>query len=300
MAQHLQVRNLQASIGEKPILAGLDLDVKAGEIHALMGPNGSGKSTLANVLMGHPAYTVTGGSVTLDGEDYLSLDTSERALRGIFLAFQYPVEITGVTVGKFLKRAMELRTGGTGAGTARAPGVPGGAAPATAGTGAGAGAAAGAGRAPGVAGLNVTAYIKQLREVMDFMEMDQAFINRYLNQGFSGGEKKRMEVLQMLMLNPSIAILDETDSGLDIDALKVVSRGVNKLRGPGFGALIITHYQRILTQIVPDFVHIMYKGRIVTSGGKELVETLESRGYDWIREQYGIEEEANEGAVARR
>ena len=276
MAQHLQVRNLQASIGDKPILDGLDLDVKTGEIHALMGPNGSGKSTLANVLMGHPAYTVTGGSVTLDGEDYLALDTSERALRGMFLAFQYPVEITGVTVGKFLKRAMELRTGGAGAGTAGAPAV------------------------PASAGLNVTAYIKQLRESMDFMEMDQAFINRYLNQGFSGGEKKRMEVLQMLMLKPSIAILDETDSGLDIDALKVVSRGVNKLRGPGFGALIITHYQRILTQIVPDFVHIMYKGRIVTSGGKDLVETLESRGYDWIREQYGIEEEANEGAVARR
>ncbi len=142
--------------------------------------------------------------------------------------------------------------------------------------------------------MNVTAYIKQLREAMDFMEMDQAFINRYLNQGFSGGEKKRMEVLQMLMLKPSLAILDETDSGLDIDALKVVARGVNKLRGPDFGALIITHYQRILTQIVPDYVHIMYKGRIVTSGGKDLVETLESRGYDWIKEQYGIEEEANE------
>jgi Fe-S cluster assembly ATP-binding protein len=267
MAHHLQVRNLKASIGEKPILDGLDLDVKAGEIHALMGPNGSGKSTLANVLMGHPAYTVTDGSVTLDGEDYLALDTAERALKGIFLAFQYPVEITGVTVGKFLKRAMELR-----AGNAR-------------------------GKGPA---MNVTAYIKQLREAMEFMEMDQAFINRYLNQGFSGGEKKRMEVLQMLMLKPSLAILDETDSGLDIDALKVVSRGVNKLRGPDFGALIITHYQRILTQIVPDFVHIMYKGRIVTSGGKELVETLESRGYDWIKEQYGIEEEANEGAVARR
>ncbi|HTO22065.1 MAG TPA: hypothetical protein VMQ10_06245, partial [Spirochaetia bacterium] len=167
--------------------------------------------------------------------------------------------------------------------------------------GAAATAAAGAGKAPGsadaAAPMNVTAYIKQLRESMDFMEMDQAFINRSLNQGFSGGEKKRMEVLQMLMLKPSLAILDETDSGLDIDALKVVAKGVNKLRGPGFGALIITHYQRILTHIVPDFVHIMYKGRIVTSGGKELVETLESRGYDWVREQYGIEEEAN--VVAR-
>ncbi|MGA2380906.1 MAG: Fe-S cluster assembly ATPase SufC [Spirochaetia bacterium] len=262
MAHQLQVRNLQASIGDKSILSGLDLDISTGEIHALMGPNGSGKSTLANVLMGHPSYQVTGGSVTLDGEDYLALKTSERALKGLFLAFQYPVEIAGVTVGKFLKRVIELRGNGT--------------------------------------GMNVTAYIKQLREAMDFMEMDQAFINRSLNQGFSGGEKKRMEVLQMLMLSPALAILDETDSGLDIDALKVVAKGVNRMRGPGFGALIITHYQRILTQIVPDFVHIMYKGRIVTSGGKELVEILESRGYDWIRQQYGIEEEANEGAVARR
>ena len=262
MAHHLQVRNLQASIGEKSILSGLDLDIRTGEIHALMGPNGSGKSTLANVLMGHPSYRVTAGSVTLDGEDYLALKTSERALKGLFLAFQYPVEIAGVTVGKFLKRVIELRGNGT--------------------------------------GMNVTAYIKQLREAMDFMEMDQAFINRSLNQGFSGGEKKRMEVLQMLMLSPALAILDETDSGLDIDALKVVAKGVNRLRGPGFGALIITHYQRILTQIVPDYVHIMYKGRIVTSGAKELVETLETRGYDWIRQQYGIEEEANEGAVARR
>jgi Fe-S cluster assembly ATP-binding protein len=262
MAQQLDVRDLQAGIGDKPILAGLNLTIKTGEIHALMGPNGSGKSTLANVLMGHPAYTVTGGSVTLDGESYLDLTTSERALRGVFLAFQYPVEIAGLTVGKFLKRAMDLRANGT--------------------------------------TTNVSAYIKQLREAMTFMEMDQDFINRSLNQGFSGGEKKRMEVLQMLMLKPSIALLDETDSGLDIDALKIVARGVNRLRGPDFGALIITHYQRILTQIVPDYVHIMYKGRIVTSGGKELVETLESRGYDWVKEQYGIEEDANEGAVARR
>ena len=262
MAYLLKVSGLQAAIGDKPILDGMDLEIRAGEIHALMGPNGSGKSTLANVLMGHPSYRVTGGGVTLDGEDYLALSTSQRALRGVFLAFQYPVEIAGVTVGKFLKRALELRGNGN--------------------------------------GMNVTAYIKQLRESMDFMEMDQAFINRYLNQGFSGGEKKRKEVLQMLMLKPSLAIMDETDSGLDIDALKVVARGVNRLRGPEFGALIITHYQRLLTHIVPDFVHIMYKGRIVTSGGKELVEVLESRGYDWIKEQYGIEEEANESAVSRR
>jgi len=219
---------------------------------------------------------VTGGSVTLDDEDYLALTTSERALKGLFLAFQYPVEIAGVTVGKFLKRVIELRQNGKGK------------------------SASGGDKSASGGGMNVTAYIKQLREAMDYMEMDQAFINRSLNQGFSGGEKKRMEVLQMLMLSPSLAIMDETDSGLDIDALKVVAKGVNRLRGPGFGALIITHYQRILTQIVPDFVHIMYKGRIVTSGGKELVEILETRGYDWIKQQYGIEEEANEGAVARR
>jgi Fe-S cluster assembly ATP-binding protein len=269
MATHLQVRDLQASIGDKPILSGLDLDIRTGEIHALMGPNGSGKSTLANVLLGHPAYQVTGGTVTLDGEDYLELSTDERALKGMFLAFQYPVEIAGVTVGKFLKRAIELRRDKPADGE----------------------------KAPA---MNVTAYIKQLREAMDFMEIDQAFINRSLNQGFSGGEKKRMEVLQMLMLTPRLAILDETDSGLDIDALKVVAKGVNRLRGPDFGALIITHYQRILTHIVPDYVHIMYKGRIVTSGGKDLVETLESRGYDWVRKQYGIEEDANERAVASR
>lgn len=260
MAKLIQVRNLQASIAGKPILQGIDLDIRIGEIVALMGPNGSGKSTLANVLMGHPAYTVTGGSVLLDGEDFLALKPDERSRKGVFLAFQYPVEIPGVTVGKFLKRAAELRQGGK--------------------------------------GMDVTGFIKRLREAMDFMEIDQAFINRYLNQGFSGGEKKRMEVLQMLMLEPSFALLDETDSGLDIDALKVVARGVNKLRGEGFGALIITHYQRILTHIVPDYVHIMYKGRIATSGGKELVETLESRGYDWVRAQYGIEEDVHEVAGA--
>ena len=260
MASNLAVRGLEAGIGEKGILMGVDLDIRAGEIHALMGPNGSGKSTLANVLMGHPAYTVTGGSVLLDGEDFLALKPDERSRRGVFLAFQYPVEIPGVTVGKFLKRAAELRADGK--------------------------------------GMDVTAFIKRLREAMDFMEIDQAFINRYLNQGFSGGEKKRMEVLQMLMLEPSFALLDETDSGLDIDALKVVARGVNKLRGEGFGALIITHYQRILTHIVPDYVHIMYKGRIATSGGKDLVETLENRGYDWVRTQYGIEEDVHEVARA--
>jgi Fe-S cluster assembly ATP-binding protein len=258
MAQVLSVRDLRANIGEKPILNGLDLDIRTGEIHALMGPNGSGKSTLANVLMGHPAYTVVGGSVTLDGEDYLALKPAERALRGVFLAFQYPVEIPGITVGRFIKRTLELRR----------------------------------------KTMNVSAFIKELRQAMDFMGIDQVFINRYLNQGFSGGEKKRMEVLQMLMLKPSLALLDETDSGLDIDALKVVANGVNKLRGEGFGALIITHYQRILTHVVPDFVHILYKGKIVVSGDKELVAQLESKGYDWVREKYGIEEEA--AAIAAR
>jgi len=261
MAEHMAIRGLEAGIEGKSILEGVDLDIRAGEIHALMGPNGSGKSTLANVLMGSPSYAVRGGTVLLDGEDFLALSTSERALRGVFLAFQYPVEIPGVTVGKFLKRATELRAG--------------------------------------AGGMSVSAYVKELREAMDFMEMDQAFINRYLNQGFSGGEKKRMEVLQMLMLKPSIAILDETDSGLDIDALRVVADGVNRLRGDGFGALVITHYRRILERIVPDFVHVMYKGRIAVSGGRELVEKLEEKGYDWIKEQYGIEEEADEGVVAR-
>jgi Fe-S cluster assembly ATP-binding protein len=261
----LVVRGLKAGIGDKSILEGLDLEIRSGEIHALMGPNGSGKSTLASVLMGSPSYQVRGGTVLLDGEDFLALSPSERALRGVFLAFQYPVEIPGVTVGKFLKRATELRAGAAG---------------------------------QGGGSMGVSAYIKDLREAMDFMGMDQAFINRYLNQGFSGGEKKRMEVLQMIMLKPSLAILDETDSGLDIDALKVVADGVNRLRGEGFGALVITHYRRILERIVPDFVHVMYKGRIVLSGGRELVEKLEEKGYDWIREEYGIEEEESEGVVA--
>ena len=262
----LEIQDLTAGVEGKQILKGINLSMNLGEVHAIMGPNGSGKSTLAAILAGREGYEVTSGRVLYDGKDLLELAPEERAREGVFLAFQYPVEIAGVTVGKFLKRAIELRANGT---EKSAP-------------------------------MNVTAYIKQLREAMDFMEMDQAFINRYLNQGFSGGEKKRMEVLQMLMLKPTLAIMDETDSGLDIDALKVVAKGVNRLRGPDFGALIITHYERILTQIVPEYVHIMYKGRIVTSGGKDLVRTLEEKGYDWVRVQYGIEEEANEGAVASR
>ncbi len=257
MPKTLEIRDLRAGIGDKPILQGIDLALRTGEVHALMGPNGSGKSTLANVLMGHPSYVPTGGRVLFDGEDLLALPPHERARRGLFLAFQYPVEIAGVTVGKFLKRALETR-------------------------------------APGA--LNVTAYIRELREAVAFMGMDPDFINRSLNAGFSGGEKKRMEILQMLLLKPSFAVLDETDSGLDIDALKVVARGVNRLRGEGFGALIITHYQRILDHIQPDFVHIMVKGRIATSGGPELVATLEEQGYAWIQE----EEEAREQSAGRR
>lgn len=251
---NLKIEGLKAEIDGKPILNGIDLEMKTGEIHALMGPNGSGKSTLANVLLGHPRYTVTGGRALVNGEDILELEPDERFLKGLYLAFQYPVEIPGVTVGKFLKRAVEIKTSAAGK-------------------------------------MNVTQFIRDLRDALDFLEMDQQFINRYLNEGFSGGEKKRMEIIQMLMLKPAFAIMDETDSGLDIDALKIVAKGVNRLRGPEFGALIITHYQRILNHIRPDFVHIMYRGRIITSGGHELVEELEANGYDRIKAKYGLEEE---------
>ncbi len=255
----LKIEDLHAQIEDMVILNGVDLEIKTGEIHALMGPNGSGKSTLSNVIMGHPFYEVTGGKVFLDGHDLLELDTHERAQLGLFMAFQYPVEIPGVTVGKFMKRAVELAADEQGK-------------------------------------MNVTSFLKDLRSEMDFMRIDRQFINRHLNMGFSGGEKKRMEILQMLMMKPNLAILDETDSGLDIDALKIVSRGVNKLRGPEFGALIITHYQRILDHIRPDFVHIMYRGRIVASGGSDLVAKLEEHGYEWVKEKYHIEEEAHEHA----
>lgn len=243
----LTIDNLHASIGDKPILRGISLRLEQGKIHALMGPNGSGKSTLANVLMGHPSYTVTAGSVKVDDQEILELSPHERARLGLFLAFQYPVEVPGVTVGRFLKRALEAHASDK--------------------------------------KVNMTSYVKNLRETMSFLDMDQQFINRYLNQGFSGGEKKRLEMVQMLMLNPRFSILDETDSGLDIDALKVVSKGVNRLRGQSFGALIITHYQRILNHIAPDVVHIMVQGKIVRTGGPELVAQLEERGYDWVRSE---------------
>jgi Fe-S cluster assembly ATP-binding protein len=247
----LRIEGLTAEIEGKSILKGVDLEIKTGEVHALMGPNGHGKSTLANILMGHPKYTVTGGKITIDGENILEMDVPDRSKAGLFLAFQYPVEIPGVTVGKFLKRAAEIHLAVKGE------------------------------------KINVTKFIKQIREDMTFLEMDQQFINRYLNEGFSGGEKKRMEILQLLTLKPSFAMFDETDSGLDIDALKVVSKGINRLRGDAFGALIITHYQRILNYVNPDHVHILYQGKIVTSGGNELVQALEEKGYDWVKEKYG-------------
>lgn len=261
----LEISGLKANIEDKEILKGIDLTIGPGEVHALMGPNGSGKSTLSNVIMGHPLYEVTGGKILLDGQDLLEMEVDERAVRGLFLAFQYPVEVPGITVGRFMKRVSEVRA------AARAKfGLP-----------------AGEETKPG-------AFVKKLREAMDYLEIDQKFINRYLNDGFSGGEKKRMEILQLTMLKPGFALLDETDSGLDIDALRIVSKGVNALRGPEFSAIIITHYQRILDYIKPDFVHILYKGRIVTSGGKELVQTLEEKGYDWVKKQYGIEEDQDE------
>ncbi len=256
----ITINDLRATVESTPILNGVNLEMKSGEVHALMGPNGSGKSTLSNVILGHPSYEVTGGEVLVNGENILDMEVDERARLGLFMAFQYPVEIAGVTVGRFLKRACEIRFGDDQPKTKQ--------------------------------------FIKNLREMMDFMEIDQQFVNRYLNEGFSGGEKKRMEILQLLMLKPEFAILDETDSGLDIDALKVVARGVNRLRGSQFGALVITHYQRILDHITPDYVHIMYQGRVVTSGGGDLVGELESRGYDWVRREYGIQEENNEQPTA--
>mgnify|MGYP005811553899 FL=1 len=249
----LVIHNLHVSIAGKEILKGLDLTVGQGQVHAIMGPNGTGKSTLAYALMGHPSYKVTEGEVWYKGVNLLGLKPDERSRYGLFLAFQYPVSIPGVTVANFLRTAVNARR--------RAEN-------------------------PADKGISIPEFRKHLKEQMDLLKMDPAFAGRYLNDGFSGGEKKRAEILQMAMLKPEIAVLDETDSGLDIDALRIVSEGVNALRGPDLGVMVITHYQRILNYIKPDFVHVMLDGRVVESGGPDLALNLEERGYDWIREKY--------------
>ncbi len=245
--QQLEIKNLRVAIGENEIIRDLSLSVGLGELHAVMGPNGSGKSTLAKVIAGHPDYKVTSGEVFMDGENLFELEPDERARKGLFLAFQYPSEVPGVTIANFLRAAMQARL-------------------------------------PEGDELEATDYYAKLYEKMDLLEIDRSFTSRAVNEGFSGGEKKRSEILQMAMLDPRYAVLDETDSGLDIDALKVVANGVNSLRGPNLGVLLITHYQRLLNYIVPDFVHVMVQGRIVRSGGKELALELEEKGYDWIHD----------------
>jgi Fe-S cluster assembly ATP-binding protein len=257
MGAALEIRNLHVSVEDKPILRGVNLTVKQGEVHALMGPNGSGKSTLANVLLGHPAYVVTAGQIIFDGNDLMDMEADERSRAGLFLAFQYPISISGVTLANFLRLAINSRMKA---------------------------------EDPGSKGISITDFRRLMRSRMDELHMDHSFAGRYLNEGFSGGEKKRAEILQMAVLRPKIAILDETDSGLDIDALRIVSEGVNTLRGPDLGVLVITHYQRILNYIQPEYVHVMYQGQIVENGGPELALRLEDAGYDWIREKYSTAE----------
>ena len=244
----LNIENLHANIDGKEILKGINLQVKAGEVHAIMGPNGSGKSTLASVLAGREDYEVTEGSVTFQDKDLLDMNPEDRAREGVFLAFQYPVEIPGVSTTNFLKTALnqvrEYR---------------------------------------GQDKLDAVSFLKLMKEKMKLVEIDQSLLNRSLNEGFSGGEKKRNEIFQMAMLEPTLAILDETDSGLDIDALRIVANGVNKLKSPNNATVVVTHYQRLLDYIVPDYVHVLYKGRIVKSGTKELALELEEKGYDWIK-----------------
>ena len=254
----LIVKGLHVAVEGKEILKGLDLEVRKGEIHALMGPNGSGKSTFANTLMGHPRYDVTAGDILFKGESVLEMEPDERSRRGLFMAFQYPVAIPGVSLANFLRSALNARL---------AP-------PETNGSGA----------VPAKKGIPPKEFRTLLRDKMALLKMDDSFAGRYLNDGFSGGEKKRAEILQMALLKPEIAIMDETDSGLDIDALRVVADGVNALAGPGIGVLVITHYQRILGYIKPHRVHVMVDGRIQLSGGPELALELESRGYDWVKE----------------
>ena len=246
----LEIKGLRATVGDKEILRGIDLTVNEGEVHAVMGPNGSGKSTLAQVLAGHPAYEVTAGTVTYKGEDLLAMDPEIRAQQGIFLAFQYPVEIPGVSNAYFLRAAYnEIR------------------------------------KAQGEEEIDPLSFADLMDEKMKLVEMDDAMLTRSVNTGFSGGEKKRNEILQMAVLEPKLAILDETDSGLDIDALRIVAHGVNSLRKPTNATIVVTHYQRLLNYIVPDFVHVLAGGRIVRSGGKELALELEARGYDWLLEE---------------
>ena len=254
----LVVKDLHVAVEGKEILKGLSLEVKKGEIHALMGPNGSGKSTFANTLMGHPRYEVTSGELLFKGRSILEMEADERSRAGLFMAFQYPVAIPGVSVANFLRSALNARL-----------------APAE---------TNGSGAMPKHRGIAPKEFRALLRDKMALLQMDESFAGRYLNDGFSGGEKKRAEILQMALLKPEIAIMDETDSGLDIDALRIVSEGVNALSGPELGVLLITHYQRILNYIKPHFVHVMVDGRIVVSGGPELAHQLESRGYDWVRE----------------
>lgn len=260
MTVALEIKNLHANVGDQPILKGIDLLVRQGETHALMGPNGSGKSTLAYTLAGHPSYEPTAGQVIFDGMDLLEMEADERSRAGLFLAFQYPIAVPGVTVAKFLRQAINSRRQADN---------------------------------PDDAGISIPEFRRLLKNKMDVLDIDQRFAGRYLNEGFSGGEKKRAEILQMATLEPKIAIMDETDSGLDIDALRVVAEGANRLREMNnMGVLLITHYQRILNYIKPDYVHIMLDGRIVESGGPELALHLEERGYDWVRTRYAETEEA--------
>jgi Fe-S cluster assembly ATP-binding protein len=254
----LVIKDLHVAVEGKEILKGLSLNVGKGEVHALMGPNGSGKSTLANTLMGHPRYEVTSGDILFKGESVLELETDERSRMGLFMAFQYPVGIPGISVANFLRSALNARLAPT--------------------------QTDGNGAMPTRKGINPKEFRALLKDKMALLKMDESFATRYLNDGFSGGEKKRAEILQMALLKPEIAVMDETDSGLDIDALRIVSEGVNALAGPEMGVLLITHYQRILNYVKPQFVHVMVDGRIQLSGGPELALELEARGYDWVRD----------------
>ncbi|WP_123896213.1 Fe-S cluster assembly ATPase SufC [Staphylococcus aureus] len=253
MASTLEIKDLHVSIEDKEILKGVNLTINTDEIHAIMGPNGTGKSTLSSAIMGHPSYEVTKGEVLLDGVNILELEVDERAKAGLFLAMQYPSEITGVTNADFMRSAINAK------------------------------------REEGQE-INLMQFIKKLDKNMDFLDIDKDMAQRYLNEGFSGGEKKRNEILQLMMLEPKFAILDEIDSGLDIDAIKVVSKGINQMRGENFGALMITHYQRLLNYITPDKVHVMYAGKVVKSGGPELAKRLEEEGYEWVKEEFGSAE----------